>query len=260
MTEHNDYLPSPDEDDNHASEAITFDRVLEILHKGEFSEVHGAIQWSSNYTFLTSINHEDVTVMAVYKPRRGERPLWDFPDGTLCNRERAAFLVSEALGWKLAPPTVLREGPRGFGSVQFYVDHDPENHYFTFDDTLRPQLMRLAAFDVLINNADRKGGHCLLDAQGHLWAIDHGITFHAGPKLRTVVWNFADQAIPDVLLEDVEKLCDTLEAPDDPFALELRDLLSAREMQSFARRVDRMLTDRRYPTPGPGPNYPWPPV
>jgi hypothetical protein len=250
-----------DQDDPRpASTAIPFERALEILEKGTADEEHGAIRWSSNYTFLVSVTHDGDTVMAVYKPQRGERPLWDFPDGTLCQRERASFLVSQATGWRLVPPTVLRTGPRGLGSFQFYVDHDPDYNYFSFDDSLTPQLMRIALFDYLVNNADRKGGHCLVDSQNHLWGIDHGLTFHTAHKLRTVIWNFAGQSINSVLLDDVRCLQTLLNTPDSDLRTALCKLLSEAEVDAFAARIRRVLKTGRYPDPGPGPNYPWPPV
>ncbi len=255
--------PDPQADENAPkldSIEISFERVLELLEKGKFDNEHGAIRWSSNYTFLTSLTHDDLTLMSVYKPRSGERPLWDFPDGTLCQRERAAFLVSETLDWQLVPPTVLREGPRGVGSVQFYIDHDPQFNYFSFDESFVPQLSRLALFDVLINNADRKGGHCIVDAENHLWGIDHGIAFHSSHKLRTVIWNFAESAIPQPLLDDIRDLCEQLENTDSDFHQQICDLLSPVEINAFRRRIERVLKTGEYPGPGPGPNYPWPPV
>ena len=239
---------------------MSIEQVLDILENGTVDTDHGAIRWSSNYTFLTSVTHNDTTVMAVYKPRSGERPLWDFPDGTLCNRERAAFLTSEALGWQLVPPTVLRDGPRGIGSIQFFVDHDPNFNYFSFDESLLPQLMYLAAFDVLVNNADRKGGHCIVDTGNHVWGIDHGITFHSMHKLRTVIWNFAGNPIPHDILADVEALCMQIETQNSAFRQSLDELLNDREIAAFRRRIERMLKTACYPQPGPGPNYPWPPV
>jgi hypothetical protein len=239
---------------------LTFDRVLEVLEKGTFDAEQSVVHWSSNYTFLTAVNHEDTKIMCIYKPQRGERPLWDFPDGTLCFRERASFLTSHALGWKLIPPTALRTGPRGLGSAQFFVDHDPNHHYFEFDDSMLPQLARLALFDVLVNNADRKGGHCIVDSSGHLWGIDHGITFHSANKLRTVIWNFAGDPVPEQLVRDVEQLAHQLDNPNSPYRQELCTLLSHSEIESFKRRIHRLLRDRQYPVPGPGPNYPWPPV
>lgn len=242
------------------SQGITFERALEVLEKGKFDEEHGIIRWSSNYTFLVSIAHEDTRLMAVYKPQRGERPLWDFPDGTLCYRERAAFLTSQELCWELVPPTVLRDGPRGHGSVQCFIDHDPEYNYFSFDESMTPQLKRMAVFDYLVNNADRKGGHCIVDSQDHLWGIDHGITFHASHKLRTVIWNFAGQAVPHGLLDDVQKLCAELDNPQHPYRKNLEALLHDAEIRAFQRRIEKLLKSGKYPVPGPGPNYPWPPV
>lgn len=242
------------------SAPVTMQRMLEILEKGLVDTEHGAIRWSSNYTFLVTVTYEDASVMAVYKPQHGERPLWDFPDGTLCHRERASFITSEALGWQLVPPTVLREGPRGLGSIQFYIDHDPEYHYFSFDESLLPQLMRLSLFDVLINNADRKGGHCLVDAQGHLWGIDHGLAFNNVHKLRTVIWNFAGEPIPEDLLSDISRLRDRLNDPQDSFTCALAQLINEAEMRAFLVRINRLLKTGQYPQPGPGPNYPWPPI
>lgn len=236
------------------------DRLLEVLRKGDIVEEHGAMRWSSNYTFLLSIAHDDVEAMVIYKPQKGERPLWDFPDGTLCYREVAAFETADALGWSLVPPTVLREGPHGLGSIQYYVDHDPQINYFSFTETMYPQLQRMAAFDHMVNNADRKGGHCLVDGDDHLWGIDHGITFSADPKLRTVIWDFAGQPVPDSLLEDVQKLCGLLDNPDNEYHQKLNALLSKREINAFQHRVQKLLQTRRYPQPGRGPNYPWPPV
>jgi hypothetical protein len=243
------------------STPITIDRVLDILARGDIQSEHGIMRYSSNYTFLVSVRQDDTAVMAVYKPQRGERPLWDFPDGTLCKREVAAFLTSHQLGWQLVPPTVLREGPRGLGSVQFYIDHDPELNYFTFDTSIIPQLMVLCAFDHIINNADRKGGHCLLDRQGHLWGIDHGISFHPLPKLRTVIWDFAGQPIPDPLLTDLDRLCGALDDSAGDFRQKMAALLHENEIKAFQNRVQKLLRNKRFPQPGPsGPNYPWPPV
>lgn len=162
-------------------------RVLRWLSEGRMCEAQqGVLRWSSNSTFLVSLALDlpdaPPTLLAVYKPQRGERPLWDFPDGTLCRREYAAFLVSQALGWQIVPPTVLRDGLRGFGSVQLYIAHNPEVNYFTLDESFRLPLMKMAAFDYVINNADRKGGHCIVDETGHLWGIDHGIGFHTAPS------------------------------------------------------------------------------
>lgn len=262
MDDYDDTIPDSQDAALGDSTPITFERALEILRDGAIDVEHGVVRWSSNYTFLISVTHDDDSVMGIYKPQQGERPLWDFPDGTLCYRERASFLTSEALGWRLVPPTVLREGPRGLGSVQFYVDHDPEYHFFSFEDeeTFIPHLMRMALFDYLVNNADRKGGHCLVDAGGNLWGIDHGITFNAAHKLRTVIWNFAGQPAPAELLADVEKLCGQLDDAANPFMNEIHDLLNSAEIRAFDMRIRNLLESGIFPTPGPGPNYPWPPV
>jgi hypothetical protein len=238
----------------------SFERVLEVLEQGVVDGEHGVIRWSSNYTFLISVRCDETSVMAIYKPQRGERPLWDFPDGTLCHRERASFVTSQELGWRIIPPTVLRDGPRGLGSMQFYIEHDPEFNYFSFDESFKPQLARLALFDSIVNNADRKGGHCLVDAQSRLWGIDQGLTFNVAHKLRTVIWDFAGQAIPAKLLEDIEKLCMKLCEHDSPFRTCMAELLNEQELHAFETRIRRILKSGRYPKPGPGPNYPWPPV
>jgi uncharacterized repeat protein (TIGR03843 family) len=246
--------------DNDRNCPISSERVLAVLENGEIDSEYGMLRWSSNYAFLISLVRDDVTLTAVYKPQRGERPLWDFPDGTLCMRETAAFLTSRELGWELVPPTVLREGPRGLGSIQFYVEHDPQINYFSFDESFSGQLMRMAVFDYLINNADRKGGHCLLDSTGHIWGIDHGISFNAVHKLRTVIWDYAGQDIPDDLLSAIACLFDAVDSPDIPYSTAIRKLLSAQEIKAFQARMRYVLKHKRYPMPGPGPNYPWPPV
>jgi hypothetical protein len=237
------------------------DRTLEILAKGTVETEHGLMRWSSNYTFLVSVSYENCSLPAIYKPQRGERPLWDFPDGMLCNRELAAYLTSEQLGWRIVPPTVVRDGPRGLGSLQCFIDHDPELNYFTFDESTVPQVKRICAFDYIVNNADRKGGHCLLDSEGHVWGIDHGITFHSAPKLRTVIWEFAGQPIPAALIDDMRRLCALLEDPRSDYHQALDSLLTGREIAAFHNRVRHLLKTGTFPTPGPnGPNYPWPPV
>jgi len=246
--------------ENDSNLPLSSERVLEVLENGEFDAEHGMLRWSSNYAFLIDLTFDEDRITAVYKPQRGERPLWDFPDGTLCYREVASFLTSRQLGWEIVPPTALRTGPRGLGSMQVYVEHDPEINYFTFDEHFSPQLMRIAAFDYLINNADRKGGHCLLDSEGHIWGIDHGIAFNAVHKLRTVIWDYAGQAIPDELLAAIACLPDALEDPENTYAQAMKKLLSPQEIRAFQGRLRHLLKQKRYPVPGPGPNYPWPPV
>lgn len=260
-------LPTDNDDVEDAATArslqpipVSIEDALTVLTKGSITEEHGSIRWSSNHTFLLSVTLDAITVLAIYKPRRGERPLWDFPDGTLSLRERAAFLTSQQIGWQIVPPTVLRDGPRGFGSMQLFIDHDPNMTYFEFDNMMQPQLARMALFDAITNNADRKGGHCLKDAEGHLWGIDHGLTFNVAHKMRTVIWDFAGQRIPDALRTDLEGLCEVLGQPAHPYTTELCQLLANDEVSAFERRVEKLLKAGVYPRPGPGPNYPWPPV
>lgn len=242
--------------------AYSFDieQILRLLACGGVREEHGMLRWSSNYTFLISVSDEDSTTLAVYKPQRGERPLWDFPDGTLCYREVAAFALSDALSWRIVPPTVLRDGPRGVGSVQLFIDAKAEVNYFSLNEYYADQLKRFAAFDYIINNADRKGGHCLLDADDHLWGIDHGIGFHTSPKLRTVIWDFAGQSIPENMLADIQRVCREIDDPSNRLRLQLDRLLSDAEVHALMARMRRIVQRREYPRPGPGPNYPWPPV
>jgi len=229
--------------------------LIDILATGDI-QFEGQFVYGSNHTFLTRVRHPAGERLAVYKPQRGERPLWDFPDGTLAAREVAAWQTSQALGWELVPPTVLRDdGPAGPGSVQLFLDLDPERHYFTFSEEEKPVLRTAAVFDLLINNADRKGGHILLGSDGHLWLIDHGVCFHHEPKLRTVVWDFAGEPIPDPLLRDVERFRRSLGGELRPSFVEL---LSAEELDALGQRADLIVEQARFPMPGPGRPYPWP--
>ena len=239
---------------------------LNILEFGKM-DVEGLLPWSSNYTFMVRICLNNQEVEAVYKPRRGERPLWDFAQGTLCQRERAAFLVSESLGWQLIPPTVLRQGPNGIGSVQLFIEHDPERHYFTFEGEapFRTELQKIVLLDYLINNADRKSGHVLLEEKNketkgnRLWAIDHGICFHSENKLRTVIWEFARQPIPNELLADLINF-QQLFNNDINLYNQLQTLLSKAEMIAFQNRLQEIFIQKTFRQPGSGRHYPWPPV
>jgi uncharacterized repeat protein (TIGR03843 family) len=226
--------------------------LVRLLTDGEI-ELKGRMPWSSNATFLVGLCHDGQEGDAIYKPGRGERPLWDFPGG-LYRREVAACRLSEALGWDLVPLTVLRtDAPLGEGSLQRFVDADFSEHYFTLleHEALHPQLRRMAVFDLLANNADRKSGHCLLTVDDQkVWGIDHGVCFHDEPKLRTVIWDFAGEPIPADLLADVARLVD---APP-----RLDDLLSRQEVAAFGRRVDAVLRLGRFPDPGGDRPYPWP--
>lgn len=190
---------------------------------------------------------------AIYKPHRGERPLWDFPGG-LYQREIAAYELSKALGWNLVPPTVLAEGPLGVGSLQWFVDADFEQHYFTLYEEQRhhPQLQTICAFDIVANNTDRKSGHCLIDARGHIWAIDNGLSFHVEPKLRTVIWEFGGEPVPDNLRDDLLALATS----DLPEALAKR--LDPFERDAVRTRA-RALADRGvFPIDYSGRRFPWP--
>jgi len=229
-----------------------------IIRSGQL-ELVGQFSWGSNFTFLVKVRDESEELEAVYKPRRGERPLWDFPAETLAGREVAAFLVSEALGWDMVPPTVFREdGPYGPGSLQVRVEHDPEQHYFTFDEATRQRLRPVALFDLVINNADRKGGHILLEGKNKIWLIDHGICFHAQPKLRTVVWDFVDEEIPGELLADLERLGTGL-ANDGKLRKHLADFLNDEELYALEKRVRVLLRERKFPAiPEDQRAVPWP--
>jgi hypothetical protein len=230
--------------------------VLTLLETGGV-EVLGLLPYSSNYTFLAKVSRGGEEVNAVYKPRRGERPLWDFPDGTLGAREVAAYLVSEA-SWGIVPPTVLRDdGPLGPGSLQQFIPHDPDRHYFVLMDDRMDELAAFAAFDAVVNNADRKAGHVIEDAAGRLWAVDHGLTFHVEPKLRTVIWTYAEERLTPSLRQALEKLGEAL-ADDAELGSELARVLTPEEAAATLERVEGLLVDDRFPAPqGPRP-LPWP--
>lgn len=237
---------------------LTADEIAEVLAGGQV-EVLGRLRYSSNNAFLVEAGADGVTVPAVYKPRRGERPLWDFPDGTLSQREVAAYEVSRSLGWGVVPVTVYRDdGPAGPGALQRFVDHDPEEHYFTLLPDHEDRFRQFAAFDVLVNNADRKGGHCLHDlANDAVVGIDHGLTFHPSWKLRTVIWDFADEPVPEALADDVRRVC--VDAFDGPLGHRLGDLLAPSELAAFGIRAGDLLREGRYPEPDPGyHSVPWP--
>jgi uncharacterized repeat protein (TIGR03843 family) len=227
--------------------------ALTLLNEGEI-ELKGRMPWSSNATFLVTLKTDDAAFDAIYKPLRGERPLWDFPAG-LYRREVAAYELDCALGWGHVPETVVRpDAPIGVGSVQRFVDADFSEHYFTLleHEERHDQLRTIATFDLLANNADRKSGHCLLTDDGHIWAIDHGVCFSDEPKLRTVMWDFAGEAIPARLLDDIARF----EADGVPDAL--CDVLDPDEVDALRRRVRAVLRTKKFPAPGAGRPYPWP--
>ncbi len=233
------------------------DDVVEALRAGELRVV-GLLPRASNYTFLGEVVSEAGAIPVVYKPREGETPLWDFPDGTLCQREVAAFLLAEALGWPSVPPTVLRDGPHGEGSVQLFVDHEPAEHFFTLRERRLDDFRPVAAFDALTGNGDRKSGHCLLGLDGGIWVVDHGLCFSDEPMLRTVIWEFAGEPVPEDLLADVRRVAGSLR--DGPLADRLTGLLAPVEIEATAARAGNLARTGRFPLPGPGRSHPGPPV
>jgi uncharacterized repeat protein (TIGR03843 family) len=239
------------------SPSPTDPRALRLLTDGEIRPL-GLLPRASNYTFLVELADGDVTGLGVYKPREGEAPLWDFPDGTLCNREVAAYVLSRALGWPRVPPTVLRDGPHGPGSVQLFVEPSGGEHYFTLRERCQDEFLAIAAFDVVANNADRKSGHCLLASDGAIWVVDHGVCFNEDPKLRTVIWDFAGDPVPPPLLADLEEMAGELRAGG--LRTELLELLAPAEVDAAATRAVGLVRAGRFPKPGPERAYPWPPV
>lgn len=228
----------------------------EVVLEGQF--VHG-----SNDTFLARVEVDGAgpSLHVVYKPRRGEQPLWDFPTGTLARREVAAYALSEALGWSLAPPTVLRRGPMGSGMVQLFIPHDPALHFMALPAPDPAIVHRLATFDVVANNADRKSGHVLSDPEGRLWAIDHGLTFHTEPKLRTVIWEAAGERLAAAVAADLRRVAAALADRHSDVRRTLLALLTADEVGATVHRAKALLKAGRLPAPDPNVRYlPWPPV
>ncbi|MGI8926140.1 MAG: SCO1664 family protein [Tepidiformaceae bacterium] len=241
------------------SDAIGFAQAEALLLGADFAECR-PVWYSSNYVYLAMLCGPDGgQFAAVYKPRRGETPLWDFPEGTLYRREAAAYQLSQALGWGFVPPTVVRDGPQGVGSLQLFVEHDQSSHFFEqrADPELVPQLQRMAVFDFVANNADRKGGHCLLDGARRIWGIDHGLCFHAQYKMRTVIWDWAGDIIAEPWLTDVEALRCALLAGDAKVTA-LEGLLEPDERPALVQRCEQLLSSRKLPAPGPHRSYPWP--
>ena len=232
------------------------EEALDLLRTGTLS-VEGRLVDASNTTLYCALTRDELTTACVYKPVRGERPLWDFPDGTLAEREAAAYVVSAALGWNVVPPTVLRDGPFGEGMVQLWIDGDE-----TVDLTVLVRediapLRRMAVFDAVINNADRKGGHLIPMPDGHVYGVDHGVSFHQQDKLRTLLWGWAGEPLTDEAVDALSALRAELEGS---LGEALGALLTRREVAAVNRRVDRLLTTRRHPEPsGDWPAVPWPP-
>jgi uncharacterized repeat protein (TIGR03843 family) len=229
-------------------------RLQTALQHGEY-ELKGQFAFGSNYTFLVTVSHEGREYPAVYKPTRGEQPLWDFPENTLARREVAAYLVSEHIGFHLVPFTTLRDdGPFGAGSLQQFIDYDPEYHYFSFSDEDKQLLKPVVLFDLLCNNADRKGSHVFFEKDSHhLYAIDHGICFHEETKLRTVLWDFGGQKIPDHLLAPLSEIKNLLPA--------LEPYLNRRELSALCTRAESIIKKAVFPRqPRDRRAMPWPPL
>jgi len=229
---------------------------LKILETGEIT-VAGRLVDASNATLFVEISDGSSAVKAIYKPVAGERPLWDFPDGNLASRERAAYLVDQALGFGHIPLTILRDGPFGFGMVQRWIDVDEEidlEQYFRERD---PQLREVALLDAVINNTDRKIGHLLPDGEGHLYVCDHGVTFHVDDKLRTVLWQWAGEALTDDEVAALTKLLKSIEGGE---LAELEGLLTTDELDALINRTSRLIASKSFPEPNPEwPHIPWPP-
>ncbi len=212
----------------------------------------------SNDVFLVTLGAKGQTTRGVYKPRRGEAPLWDFPDGTLYQREHAAYIFSRALGWPLIPPTVIRDGPHGVGSVQWFVPAAPMTDYRSLLARRAAELKQVAVFDYVVNNADRKAGHCLEGLDGGLWLVDHGLTFNEDPKLRTVIWDFIGMPVPAGLIESLQSCLAEL-TNGGPLRQRLGRLLSVPELEALERRLARIIAEPVFPQPTSYHSVPWPP-
>ena len=235
-----------------ADELIVRAHQLHVLTCGEI-DIEGRMPWSSNATFLVNVSCEGVVARGIYKPMRGERPLWDFEPG-LHRREVAAYRLSEALGLDLVPPTVLRDGPYGEGSVQWFVDVDHRQHYFTIHEErpdLHDRLRNVAVFDLLANNTDRKSGHVLIDSDDHIWGIDHGLCFSADFKLRTVVWEFGGEPIGAALLDAIQPIARAV-------PLDIATLLADDEVAALQERARWVAANPVFPVDQSGRRYPWP--
>jgi len=233
------------------------DRDLALLRDGTI-RLRGLMPDCSNYTYLAEVQGSPGKTLAVYKPVRGETPLDDFPIGTLGKREVAAYLVSVGLGWRIVPATVYRpDAPLGPGSLQLFIAADLTQHYFTLMPARALDFRAMAAFDCIVNNADRKSGHCLLDSNGHIWGVDNALTFHPLPKLRTVIWEFGGERVPGDLRADAARLAARLPG-SDPWARQLHHLLTAVEVTALAHRARQISEEGIFPKPMSRWAYPWP--
>lgn len=237
--------------------SISAQQALPLLEAGDIT-LRGQINVSYNGVFVAEVCSSSERCLAVYKPAQGESPLWDFPEGTLYKREYLAYRVSQALGWGVVPPTVLRDGPYGAGSLQLFIDAQPGRHYFNLLAEQRPALIRMALFDCLTNNADRKGGHVLLDGDNVIWGIDHGLCFSTDRKFRTVMWELRDEPVPPQCHEALATLSE-----NTSLRIDVSEHLSKGEVEAFYRRLTivakatklpmERLADLRRP-------YPWPAI
>ncbi|MCW2635355.1 MAG: Phosphatidylinositol 3-and 4-kinase [Blastococcus sp.] len=233
------------------------DAEAQLLLRDGVIDLEGRLLDASNVTLVGTIRTDTMAAECVYKPVAGERPLWDFPDGTLAGREISAFLVSEATGWRVVPPTLLRDGPFGPGMVQLWQDGDADVDLAAFVRKDDPALRRMAVFDAVVNNADRKGGHIIPMPDGHVYGVDHGICFSVDPKLRTLLWRWAGQPLPAEALEVLERIADELRGD---LGEQLHEHLTRREVRCTEQRVATLLRTKRHPQPsGEWPALPWPP-
>jgi uncharacterized repeat protein (TIGR03843 family) len=235
---------------------LGFDDALRLLREGDL-EIEGRLLDASNATLYCSCTFDGVTAAVVYKPVQGERPLWDFPDGTLAGREVSAYLVSQATGWDVVPPTVLRDGPFGTGMCQLWVDVDESVDLGDLARSDHPGLRRMAVLDAVVNNADRKGGHLLPTPAGHVHGVDHGVCFSVEDKLRTLLWQWRGLPLTDEALDVLGRVRAELEGP---LAEALAEHLTVSEVRATVDRVDRLLSTGVHPLPSPDwPAIPWPP-
>ncbi len=232
---------------------MAIDDKKKLLLSGQL-RVTGRIIDASNATLYATVSDESTSMTCIYKPIAGERPLWDFPDGGLANREYAAYLVSEAMGFGLVPLTVLRDGPYGFGMVQEWIEIDENIDLAEFFSTDSPALRAMAIFDAVINNTDRKIGHLLPSPEGDLFGCDHGVTFHSEDKLRTVLWQWAGQKLSASELNQLNSGLELLNGEYD-----LSSYLTRSEIEALKRRLHRLVSTAVMPIPSPNwPPVPWP--
>lgn len=231
--------------------------IKSILNRSMVQTIQ-LVPLGSNYTFTANLCDEETgkNYAAIYKPMRGEAPLWDFPSGTLYKREYGAYLVARAFEWHFIPPVVVRDGPHGVGTMQLFVDVDESTQYYQFRDKYTMELQRIAVFDMLTNNADRKAGHCLLGLDNRVWGIDHGLCFHHVPKMRTVIWDYTGETIPEHIVNDL------MEFATDSTRLnnlrgELDEILERREVEVFFRRLEQILENPNFPSMNSRRQVPW---